>query len=306
MRIVISGASSFIGMRLVYKASEQGWKVVAVIRDSSIQRKVLNNVRGVSVCTCDMENYSDLGPIVGESDCFVHLSWDGTRGNARLDDQKQYKNYKQSLDAIKSMIDSGCKRIVTAGSQAEYGLSNEIITEDTPCNPNTAYGKYKVKLFEKAYALCEKNKISFKEPRYFSLYGPGDYENTMIMSCIENMLKNEPCKLTQAIQMWDYLYIDDAINALMYLCGKSCADGAYNFGSGDCRPLRDYIEELKQILNSNSKLLYGAIPYSDAGMVSIHPSIKKLVNETGWSPKVNFEEGIKQVLKFRQYANRLQ
>lgn len=52
------------------------------------------------------------------------------------------------------------------------------------------------------------------EPRFFSLYGPYDFEGTLVMSTLKKLMGNEPCDLTKCIQQWDFLYIDDAIEAL--------------------------------------------------------------------------------------------
>lgn len=297
MRICITAANCFIGLPLVKKASSLGWEVIAVVRVGNKQKDYIGSIPNTKVIELNLENYDQLGEIVGKIDCAVLLTWNGTRGQTRLDEKLQESNYLYNMEAVKSLVTHGCGRIITAGSQAEYGIYNKVITEETECKPNTAYGKYKVKFFEEAQKYCKEKGVSLKEPRFFSLYGPGDYENTMIMSTIRDMLLNNPCSFTQAIQMWDFLYIDDAINAIILLCEKECADGVYNFGSGDCRPLKEYIEEQKRILNSNSELLFGKIPYGPAGMVSIHPSIEKLKNETGWVPSVRFCDGIKRIVE---------
>ena len=297
MKICITAANCFIGLPLVKKASSLGWGVIAVVRVGNKQKEYLGSIPNVNVIELNLEDYGKLGNLVGPIDCAVLLTWNGTRGQTRLDEKLQESNYLYNMEAVKSLVKHGCKRIITAGSQAEYGISNDVITEETECKPNTAYGKYKVKLFEEASKYCYEHGVSLKEPRFFSLYGPGDYENTMIMGTIKDMLDNKPCKFTEALQMWDYLYIDDAIEAIAMLCEKNCADGAYNFGSGDCRPLRDYILEQKQILNSNSELLFGSIPYGPAGIISIHPSVEKLRKELLWEPKTSFSDGINKIVK---------
>lgn len=297
MKIVITGANSFIGKRLVEYASKNDCEVVAVVRKGNSQIDDLKKFKNVTVYELNMEEYEQLGALIGQADCFVHLAWNGTRGESRLIEQQQKDNYLYGMKAISSMINAGCKRIVTAGSQAEYGINNSLITEDTICTPNTAYGKYKVKLYEDTYELCRCKGVSFKEPRYFSLYGPDDYENTLVISTIKKMLCNESCDFTACTQEWDYLYIDDAIRALYGICTEDCADGAYNFGSGDCRILRDFIAEMKNVLDSDSELNYGVVPYGDAGIVSIRPCIDKLRREIAWEPEISFADGIRNIVK---------
>ena len=299
MKIAIAGASCFIGKRLVQAAVDKAWEVVAVVREGSREIPYLSSLANVSVVQCNMDDYGSLGSMTGAVDCFVYLTWDGTRGEARSDCERQKHNYDCGMLAVKSVLDAGCKRVITAGSQAEYGLNGVIITEDMECRPNTQYGIWKLKFFEDAMEMCSMAGVHLKEPRFFSLYGPDDYDKTLIISMIDNMLHNRRCEMTECVQMWDYLYIDDAIAALMLLCEQDCADGAYNFGSGDTRILRDYVEELKEILGSSSELAYGAVPYPITGMVSIQPDIKKLCQETGWVPEISFRDGVRKIVQKR-------
>lgn len=297
MRIVVTGATSFIGKKFTLAAIHKGWDVIAVVRKNSGKTDELRSISSLSIVELNMNEYSAIGKIVGACDGFVHFAWNGTRGEDRANQTMQEENYRNSLDAVKSMIAIGCKKIIIAGSQAEYGLCSGMITEDMTCNPNTQYGIYKLKLFETTRKLCSQHGIAFKEPRFFSIYGPGDYSKTLIMSMIDKMKKNEPCALTRCIQMWDFLYIDDAVDAVIRLCEEECADGAYNLGSGDIRRLKDYVEELRVILNSSSILNYGIIPYPATGMVSIYPSITKIITEVGWNVRYSFEDGINTILE---------
>jgi nucleoside-diphosphate-sugar epimerase len=102
--------------------------------------------------------------------------------------------------------------------------------------------------------------------------------------------------LTQCIQKWDFLYIDDAVQGILRLMENDCVDGAYNFGSGKSEDLKVYIEEMHKITNSKSVLNYGAITYPPTGMVSILPIVEKFTR-TGWHPKTSFSEGISHIIE---------
>lgn len=299
MKIAIAGASCFIGKRLVQASINKDWEVVAVVREGSREIPYLSSLPNVSVVQCNMDDYGSLGSMTGAVDCFVYLTWDGTRGDARNEYERQKHNYECGMAAVRSVLDAGCGRVITAGSQAEYGLNGVVITEDMECSPNTQYGIWKLKFFEDAMHMCRMTGVHLKEPRFFSLYGPDDYDKTLIISMIDNMLHNRRCEMTECVQMWDYLYIDDAIAALILLCEQDCADGAYNFGSGDTRRLKDYVEELKDILGSSSELVYGAVPYPPTGMVSIQPNLDKLKQEIGWTPDISFRNGVLEIVQSR-------
>ncbi len=249
MKVVITGANSFIGTYLAKRAGELGWESVLVLR--SEQR--IPKTKNCKLIVLPMEAYDRLGDLAGPCDCFVHLAWNGPH--------------------------------------------KEQITEDSICRPNTEYGRAKLAFYEAIACICTENNISYKEPRFFSLYGPGDFSGTMILSILRDMLANRPCRLSECRQMWDYLYIDDAIEGLIRLCKEPCPDGVYNFGSGDTRPLRGFVEEMARLTQTSSKLLYGALPYPATGMVSIWPDVSKLKRELHWEPKVPFAEGIRTILE---------
>lgn len=292
-KIVITGATSFIGKNLTLKALQQGYDVIAVVRRGTDPKRV---AKGAKIIELSMDQYEKIGQEVGTSDCFVHLAWMGTRGDSRMDRDLQRENCRLSVSAVRSMLEVGCNRIITGGSQAEYGHHSDVITEETECAPNTEYGKWKLEFFHQIQNLCEETDVEYKEPRFFSVYGPGDFEATMISSVLEKMRENLPCDLTECTQKWDFLYVSDAADALLRLCVHSCPNGIYNLGSGDIRTLKEYVLEMARITNTQSQIRFGAVPYPKTGCVSIQPDVSKIKKYLDWAPKVSFEAGIKEML----------
>lgn len=298
MKIAVTGANSFIGKEILRRALKKNWETIAIIRDKKRgDLAEYNNQNAVSIKYCDMDEYIGLGNKIQGADCLINLAWGGTRGHTRMDEKIQRYSYERTLEGIESALKCGCKIIVTAGSQAEYGAYDCFISEEMELHPDTKYGIYKAKLFQKAKKLCEEFGARLIEPRYFSLYGPDDEDCTMVKSTVRKMLRDELCEFTEAIQLWDFMYIEDAVEALFALIENTNAAGAYNFASGDCRPLKCFIEEMKTILESKSELIFGAIQYPDTGMVSIRPDITKLCKAANWKAETSFEEGIINVAR---------
>lgn len=295
--ILITGATSFIGLNLLnYLLND--YKIIAVVRPNSQNLENLPVNVNLSVAELNLEEYDKLPLIITENIYgFIHLAWNGTRGADRENIEMQKLNYKFSISALHSAVKLNANIFMSAGSQAEYGLQNNIITEDTVPKPVTAYGKSKLKFYKYSMEFCKNNNIKFVEPRFFSLYGAGDYKGTLIMSMLDKMLKNEPCDLTDCMQKWNFLNIKDAVAGMKFLLeNEQVKSGAYNFASNDTRELKSFLFEMKDIADSKSQLNFGAIPHNDSGKYGINPDISKLLN-TGWQPKVSFKDGIREIIK---------
>jgi UDP-glucose 4-epimerase len=294
-KIVITGATSFIGASFAEECLSHGVKVFAVVRPNSKRMATLSSLNSPNlvIVPCEMSDYQRLPGLVGESvDCFAHFSWAGTRGQDRLDECLQKTNYAESLVAYRSALLMGASLFLDAGSQAEYGPVNGLIRENTPCRPNTAYGYNKHQFFETLSSVAQRDGIRYLHPRFFSVYGPGDLDSTMVMSTIRKMKANLPCDFTEAKQDWNYFYVKDLAMNLYELALKTNAQGVFNFGSATTKPLREFIIEMKEVLHSSSSLNFGSIPYPPSGCISIVPDIALLRKTILFVEKFSFGDGI--------------
>lgn len=297
-RILITGATSMIGSALTQRLISDGNKVLAVVRKSCTKISKLPESTLIDIVYCDMEEYGKLdNRIDGKIDIAIVTAWNGTRGNARNDQALQADNFNYNVDLLHSVIKLGCTTFMTAGSQAEYGLWNkeDKLSENSVPNPNTEYGKSKLKFYEYALKYCAEHGCRLLEPRFFSIYGPEDFYGTLVMSTLKKLLADEPCDLTECIQLWDFLYIDDAVSALCMLIYKNDCFGVYNLGSGVSAQLKEFVEKMVSITQSSSKLNFGKIPYPESGIVNVNPDVHKLF-KIGWKPEVSFEMGIKEIV----------
>ena len=296
--VVITGAASFIGTHWGDALVERGYSVIAVVRPGS-QASVAFKEKYpfVKAIELSMSDYAMLADFIEPPiDAFFSLSWNGTRGIDRSDEEKQKQNYDASLMALHAAIQLGVKTFITAGSQAEYGMQEGLIDEHCIERPSTAYGKEKLHFYLDAAKICEQNNIRLIEPRFFSLYGPGDFEGTLVMSALRKMLHDEPCDFTDCEQMWNFMNVRDAASALVYLVEHAeILGGVYNFASTDTRQLKRFILEMKQITKSHSELHFGAIPHNDNGSAGLQPSVSKLLI-TGWQTHISFEQGIEEIM----------
>lgn len=296
-RVIVTGATGFVGRNLIKKLLSLDYYVYAITRPNSLNKSKLNDAENMKVIELDLNEIDKLLDYINtDCDIFCHLAWDGTRGGDRDNRVLQHSNYLNSLKTVEVAKKLNCKRYLTSGSQAEYGICNTKINEDTECKPLTEYGKRKYQFFNKASLLLDSYGISFKEARIFSLYGAGDNEATMICSVLNKMINNISIDLSPCSHSWNYLYIDDAIGGIVKLIESDCPNGSYNFGGDETMKLRNFVEIMQKVTKSKSSINYGAIPYPKLSVIAIDPDNSKLKKETSWSPKIDFEHGIKNMV----------
>lgn len=294
--ILVTGATSFIGMNLIPLLLQAGHRVYATVRMKSPRVALLPKNDNLQIIPAAMADFSHISAAIDEQiEVIFHLAWQGAHGKERDNKTLQIANMNYSLELLNSCDKLNCRSFIDAGSQAEYGHHDNEITEDSELRPLNAYGKYKLRTFQESATFCRENNISYHHPRIFSLYGAGDYEGNLLPTLIRTLLSGQDMPLTTATQHWDFLHISDAVHALLHLAFSACADGVYNLASGDCRRLNLFIKEVATIIGSKSKLNFGTVPTPTAGLVSIQPVVNKII-ASGWRPEVPFNEGIRQMI----------
>lgn len=296
-KVVITGATSFIGVHLIEELLKSECEIYAVVRPNSSNLIRLQPSEKIHVVELDMNHYSELADHIGKADAFYHLAWNGARAPLRDDAEIQKNNYECSLITIDQAKKMGCTFFFGSGSQAEYGKMQEYVSEAFDCQPITEYGKYKLKACDSLMKTAVDAGMKFIWTRIFSIYGQYDYSKTLVMSCIDKMRNNEPVETTAATQLWDYLYVKDAAKSMVQFADKNCESGIYNLASGEIKPLKDYVTEIKEVLGSSSELRFGAIPYGPNGPVNLRPDISKVRSVGVLNEITPFKEGIAETIK---------
>lgn len=298
-KAIITGPTGSIGIALINKLISENVEVVAVCRPGSARISRIPESDKVQIVECSLDEITNLIDMIdGGADVFYHFAWDGTFGNMRNDMRLQNNNVKYALDAVEVAKKLGCRKFIGAGSQAEYGRVTGVLRPDTPAFPENGYGIAKLCAGQMTRIMCEQFGIEHVWTRILSIYGPYDGENTMIMSVISKLLKGEKPSLTPGGQMWDYLYSKDVANAF-YLLGEKGKNGSiYCLGGGEARPLKEYVEILKDAIDEKLELGFGDVPYGDKQVMHLCADISNLTEDTGFRPEVGFEDGIRETIEW--------
>lgn len=301
-RIGISGATGAIGLALIDKCIEEGVEVYAFVRGDSKRADRIQEHPLVHKIRCALDEMKGLD-ITGipKLDVFYHLAWMKAFGAENRNDlHTQTANIDYAIDAVELAGRLSCRRFIGAGSQAEYGRKDEALTPETTCTPETGYGMAKLAAGQMTRLECDKRGLEHIWIRILSVYGPGDGENTLVSSVIRDALDGVDPKCTKAEQIWDYLYSEDAADAL-YLTGENGVSGrTYVLGSGSARALRAYIEDIRDICAdiTGKRVSPGYTrPYGDKQVMYLLADISALREDTGFEAKTSFKDGIRKTVE---------
>ena len=303
-RAVITGATGVVGSALVRELILRGTEVLALLREESPNnrrlRAAVSDLPGseelLKFRECSLDSLASFeDDASGRWDVFYHLGWTGTKGRERFDVRLHGKNVGYALDAVDLAARLGCRLFVGAGSQAEYGRTDRILTPETPACPENAYGAGKLAAGCATRIYAHEKGLAHIWTRILSVYGPNDGEKTLITYMVNRLLAGERPSTTRGEQIWDYLYSADAARALADI-GDAGKDGRiYMIASGVSRPLRSYIEELRDVVRPGAEIGFGEMPYGSGQVMHLEADISGTVEDTGWRPEVSFAEGVRRM-----------
>lgn len=300
MIYVVTGATGFLGAEFIHTLLNTDNTVYAIGRNETKARAILPVSDRLNFVKAELSEFNDLDSKIPEADVFVNFAWDGITVSGRDMTDVQKLNIQYAKEAMQAAKRMGCSLFVETGSQAEYGIVNEVISEHTPCNPFSEYGKAKLALSKECEELSHTIGIKYLHLRIFSVFGLRDHEHTLIKTSIDKLQQNIPVDLSPCTQNWNYLYVKDAAKQIMLLCEYAIQSDSYqsevfNIASDDTRVLKEYILELKNVLQSTSELNFGAV--QPARIVSLNPDISKLKKAINFVSSYTFADAIGEMTK---------
>ena len=284
---------------------KQDYEVIAVARPGSARLMNIPEDDRVSIVELDLKEISTLPQVletsgIDSADLFFHFSWDGTHGASRDDCDLQLQNINSALDAVRVAAALKCEAFLGAGSQAECGqLKDGVkVAPDTACFPVTGYGIGKLCAGQMTRLEAKKLGIRHVWCRILSVYGPYDGAHTMVMSGIGLMLEGKKASYTKGEQMWDYLYCKDAAKAFFLAATKGKDGAVYPIGSGKVRPLKEYIEAIRDAIDPKLPIGFGEVEYYPGQVMYLCADTTTLEEDTGFTPDYIFEQGIKETVEW--------
>lgn len=296
-KIIVTGATGFIGKALLYELIQNNYEVYAIVRNKD-KAKEFEGLSNIKVIQCEMKDIHKLAILIRERDfkAFFHFSWDGTSGIAREDYNIQLENIRHTCKAVEVARVLQCEMFVYAGSLMEYECMSYIHTQYSKPVKNYIYRSAKLTAHQMSKSLAVSLQLDFRIGTISNAYGVGELSPRLINSTIRKLLNAEKTSFTSGIQQYDFIYITDVAKAFRMIAEEGKSYGNYYIGNRKTRELKDFLIDLKNCIDRNIELGLGEISFDSISTEYSNVDRAALYNDTSFECQVSFEDGIKKTI----------
>ena len=292
--ILIVGGTGFIGYHLAKQSLKKGWKVTSI---SSNLPKKIRYLSKVKYIRCDITNKKLLKRSIREHfDYVVNLG-------GYVDHSNRKKTFKSHYEGCKNLTEIFLKKrplsYIQIGSSLEYGNSNSPQKENIKCSLKSIksiYGRAKLLSSRYIIELFKKKNFPSTVLRLYLVYGPRQDINRFLPITIKGCLKNKKFPCSKGDQLRDFVYVDDAVEAMIKaLTNKNSKGQIINIGSGKPRKIKNVIEKVKKI-SKGGYPQYGMFKVRKFEIPKLYPNVTKAKKKINWRPKISFEKGLRRTI----------
>jgi nucleoside-diphosphate-sugar epimerase len=294
--VLLTGATGFIGSRILASMVEAGDNVVALIRPGSNVHRLAALQGRFSVLNGDLVQCGEMVARIHalRPTLCVHSAWYAEPGRY-LTSNENKRLTEGSVELARALVATGCKRFVGIGTCLEYDTDVGVLSETTPVNPLTPYAQSKLLTYQRVSTLGRMEGMEVAWTRLFFQHGPQEDARRLVPQVIKSLLSGERVPLTPGDQVRDFLHVDDVARAVASVA-HSPVEGVVNIGSGIPVTVRQLVTKVAQQLNATALLSFGELPYRDGDPMYICADNTRLRQDVGWRPTFDLETGLRNTV----------
>jgi nucleoside-diphosphate-sugar epimerase len=274
MKILVTGATGFLGRHLVTELAVAGHQILAVARNPD-RLSDMPWRNSVSLLACDIHSADLETALAFAPDLLVHLAWPG------LPNYRQAFHFERNLPAdyrfLKRAVECGIGRILVTGTGAEFGLLSGALAEDATTDPYNAYGIAKDSLRRFLQHLQLSQPFVLQWVRLFHIYGPGQNPGSLLAQLDRAVEEGATSfDMSGGEQLRDYLPVQEVARRISLLVSRPDIQGVINCCSGTPISVKQLVEKRIAELGAKLELNLGAYPYPDYEPMAYWGSVGKL------------------------------
>jgi nucleoside-diphosphate-sugar epimerase len=293
-RLLITGASGFIGRALIESLVERGGNDLHAVTWGSPKVPLSDRVSWHKCSLLDPGSVDALFAMLKPEE-LIQLAWCADHATY-WKDPANFDWLSANLNIARAFVRQGGRRAVFAGTSAEYDWSGELPLKEfkTPLKPQMLYGSCKLAAYWALKSFFEQDGVSWAWARFFNPFGPYEDRRRLIPKVCLKLLAGEELDFDAALSQRDFLHVDEVGSALAALA-LSEVQGPVNVGSGERTRVRDVVATLARFTGHD-----GLVRFSEAAgnADKIVADVTRLRDEVGWSSSWTLERRLHQTLQW--------
>ncbi|MCW4078656.1 NAD-dependent epimerase/dehydratase family protein [Segatella copri] len=292
--VIVTGGNGFIGSSLIKKLVANGIKVVAV--DITFQGERLPESELITkIESCVDASLVEELP-VEEYDAFYHLAWKGVNGADKANPSVQLANIQMAIDCADICKKLNVKKFLCAGTVAENATFSLPNLEKTSGGMMYGVAKHACRLILEDY--CKNIGLQFVWMQFSNIYGVGNKTGNLVSYTLGELMTGNEATFGPALQPYDFIYVDDLIEAVYRLGEKETNKAFYYIGSGSPRQLKEYLLRIGELAGYADKIGIGIRP-DDGIKYSMNMFCNDdLVDAVGEYVSTDFDNGINKTIEW--------
>ena len=293
-KILVTGATGFIGSHLLIKLLDSNLEVMAISR-----KKGPDISKNLSWLVSDIASLEEIKDKIKrfKPEVVVHLAWQDLpdysleASQLNLDISRDFLTYVSQLDS--------CKKIIVSGSCWEYGKEHGICNEKDKSISDNHFTWAKNSLRESLETICNKNNTQLIWFRIFFTYGPLQRNSSLIPSILLALKNRSLPDIKTPYNSNDFIFIEDAVKGVLNAITREIPSGIYNLGSGKSTSIIDVCRIAEQTILGNHDLT-DAIPLKTKQIgesINFWACTEKTRKNLFWEPGITIKEGIERTLQ---------
>ncbi|MBU4184753.1 MAG: NAD(P)-dependent oxidoreductase [Proteobacteria bacterium] len=296
MRILITGATGFVGRHVVKALQNYGYRLALFVRniDGALKLKNLDTefIKG------DLGNLDAVKKSIREfePEVCIHLAWEGIPDFSA---EKLKLNLDNSINFLNFIIKkTDCKKLIVSGSCFEYGKTKGACKESDNVKTTSFFAWAKQSIYNYASLLCEQSAIDLIWFRIFYVYGPGQRAGSLIPAIINKFNKAERPDIMKPHNKNDFVYVEDVAKAFQIAATNKIPSGVYNLGSGISTSVYEVCKTAERLITGQTLMSEQLRKTNnEQEIVDFWANISKISHTLDWSASTSLEEGIKKYIQ---------
>lgn len=301
-RVLVTGASGFLGAHVADLLARAGWDVLAGGRAGSVFWRLEQLGTPVRRIALDLDDEAETmtAAVRGAApDVLIHCAAYGVDYRLQEVGRAVRANVEGTIHLVRAAAAAGTGRIVHVGTCYEYGPADRPIGEDAVLAPRSLYGITKAGGALAALGTAATLGAALAVVRPFGMYGPLENATKLVPSLLRACRDGARMELTAGGQRRDYTFVRDIAEACRRLAETASfpAGEVFNLGSGAPVTLRQLGEAAAAVVgHGGDGLLWGALPYRPDEVMNIVADTGKAASLLGWRATTTLADGLAATL----------